>query len=131
LLAECLSFKSISTDVKYLDEINVTVDWYVQLFKSYGIEPEVVTGYDNPFVVAKIIVNPDLPRCLVYGHYDVQPANLSDGWQQDPFTLRITDERLYGRGVVDNKGQSLIHLVTILESFANKKLTKNIVFLLE
>ncbi len=68
---------------------------------------------------------------MLYGHYDVQPANKADGWNTDPFKLAITKSRLFGRGVVDNKGQFLIHVATILDLIKHNKLKFNIKFLLE
>ena len=45
---------------------------------------------------------------LVYGHYDVQPAQLEDGWATDPFTLTVDDkDRMFGRGSTDDKGPVL------------------------
>jgi acetylornithine deacetylase/succinyl-diaminopimelate desuccinylase-like protein len=68
---------------------------------------------------------------LVYGHYDVQPAAKSDGWASDPFTLTERKGRLYGRGVVDNKGQNLIHVFTVCELIKEKKLAYNVKFMIE
>lgn len=77
------------------------------------------------------MVDPTLPTYLIYGHYDVQPAALEDGWSSDPFTLRDDGQRLYARGVADNKGQHLIHLATIFALIERQALRCNIKVLIE
>ena len=53
---------------------------------------------------------PDSPAILVYGHYDVQPAELLELWDSPPFEVEVWDGRLYARGSVDDKGQLYLHL---------------------
>ncbi|KXL43157.1 hypothetical protein M433DRAFT_5923 [Acidomyces richmondensis BFW] len=60
--------------------------------------------------------DPNKRTILVYGHYDVQPANLSDGWNTEPFELSIDDKgRMYGRGSTDDKGP-VLGWVNVIES---------------
>lgn len=94
LLEDVLKFKSISTDKQYADGIESTVLWLENLFKTNGFEVVVTRGFGNPIVVAKIVVDEKLPTCLIYGHYDVQPAEMTDGWKSEPFTLTERDGRL-------------------------------------
>ena len=131
LLSELLKFKSISTDAEFAGEVAATAERLSKIFTEKGFTAEVISGYGHPLVVARAVVNPDLETCLVYGHYDVQPAALEDGWQSDPFELTERDGRLFGRGVVDNKGQFLMHVATVFDLIAEKKLRYNIAFLLE
>lgn len=131
LLEEVLRFKSISTDKQYADGIESTVLWFESLFKSHGFEVVTTRGFGNPIIVAKLTIDEKLPTCLVYGHYDVQPAELSDGWKSDPFTLTEREGRLFGRGVVDNKGQVLIHIATVLQLAKENKLNQNVKFMIE
>lgn len=77
------------------------------------------------------VVDPALPTYLIYGHYDVQPAAMEDGWASDPFVLHDDGERLYARGVADNKGQHLIHLATIFDLIDKQTLRCNIKVLIE
>ncbi|KAK9450922.1 uncharacterized protein V1518DRAFT_412081 [Limtongia smithiae] len=57
-----------------------------------------------PIVLARYGSDPAKRNILVYGHYDVQPALVEDGWDTDPFTLTKIDDKLYGRGSTDDKG---------------------------
>lgn len=58
------------------------------------------------------------PTVCVYGHLDVQPAALSDGWNTDPFELVIKDGKMYGRGSTDDKGPAISWL-HVVEAFKN------------
>lgn len=131
LLTDFLTFKSISTDPAYHQELTQAAMWLHDLFTSDGFESKLVTGYDNPIVLASLKIDPKLPTLLIYGHYDVQPADKSEGWQNEPFTLHTTKDRLIGRGVVDNKGQVMIHIATVLELHKNDALRYNVTFFIE
>lgn len=132
LVREAISYKSISTDPQYKPEIEKMVSWYVNLFKKNSFLVDVWYGvHDNPVIFATYVVDPRLPTILIYGHYDVQPGELSDGWDSEPFTLRIDGDRWFGRGVIDNKGQHLIHVHTVLNLIKAGKLAYNVKFLIE
>ena len=131
LLKQLVSFKSVSFDPKYLHEIERTLAWYKKLFSSYNFQVEIIHGFDNPIIYAEYQTNPEYQTALVYGHYDVQPASIEDGWDSEPFELKERAGRLYARGVVDNKGQHLVHLATILKLVKLKKLAYNIKFFIE
>lgn len=128
-----VSFKSISTDTSFAGDITKTVDWLVQYLKDKGATTKVLkSGTTNPVVFGSFVVNKNAPTVLVYGHYDVQPAEVSDGWStKNPFTIEERKGRLLGRGVVDNKGQNLIHLYTVAKLFKEGNLAYNVKFLLE
>ena len=116
----------------YKGEINKTVDWLTLILKEYGFTIEIWPGkVSNPVVFASLVVSPELPTVLVYGHYDVQPAALEDGWKSDPFELTTRNGRLYARGIVDNKGQNLTHIVTVGELHKAGKLAYNVKFFIE
>ena len=70
----------------------------------------------HPATYAEWIVDPRKPTLLVYGHHDVQPIDPLGEWTSPPFEATERDGRLYGRGVVDDKGQVLIH-VGAIEAF--------------
>jgi len=131
LLRECIMLKSISTDPEFTAEMQKTADWFHHQFINNGFTSELVEGFGNPIVLASFIVNKQAPTILVYGHYDVQPAAKDDGWSIDPFHLTEHNGRLVGRGIVDNKGQVLIHIATIFHLIQTKSLTSNVIFMIE
>jgi acetylornithine deacetylase/succinyl-diaminopimelate desuccinylase-like protein len=132
LLHEYVSFKSISTDKKFLPEMTKTVKWLSNLLQKNGFKVQLLQGpKTNPIVFAEYVVDPKLETVLIYGHYDVQPAKKADGWTGEPFSLTEKGGRLIARGVVDNKGQNLIHIVTAIQLIKEKKLGYNLKFLIE
>ena len=133
LLKQFLTFKSISTETKYKQEINNTVDWLKKIFIKNSFKIDILKGkVCNPIILASYQHHSTKSETiLVYGHYDVQPANQEDGWLSDPFSLFKKDGRLYGRGTVDNKGQVLIHIYTVFDLIKQNKLKYNVKFLIE
>lgn len=132
LLKPYIAFKSISTDKQYKLEMKNTANWLQSLFREHGFTTKILQGSKtNPVVFAEYIVSKKAETVLIYGHYDVQPAQKSDGWTKDPFSLLELKGKLIARGVVDNKGQNLIHIVTILNLIKEGALAYNIKFLIE
>ena len=130
LLTQFVACKSISTDPAFAPEITKTVNWLKQLFTQHGFTAEILSGPSCNPVVFTEFNNCSLKTVLIYGHYDVQPADPTS-WLSDPFTLTSRNGRLWGRGVLDNKGQILIHIFTILKLIKENKLAYNIKFLVE
>lgn len=129
LIKEYIAFQTIST-VDSSFEIQKAVEWLNKLFKEEGFESEVIVGFDNPVIFSQKFVNKSFPTILIYGHYDVQPASKKE-WGTDPFRLVRRNGRYYARGIVDNKGQMLIHLVTVLNLLKTDLIKYNIKFLIE
>jgi acetylornithine deacetylase/succinyl-diaminopimelate desuccinylase-like protein len=131
LLQEAVRFQSVSTDSQYQEQIKQMVDWYKNLLEQNKFSVQVMTGYDNPIIIGSYAANPEYKTCLIYGHYDVQPANKNEGWDKEPFELAENNGRLIARGAIDNKGQNLVHLVSALELIKQGKLGYNLKFMLE
>ncbi len=132
LLEEFVSFKSISTDETFLPEIGKTVVWLENTFKSSKFKVKILKGKTtNPVVFAEYKISEKAETVLIYGHYDVQPATKSDGWYKEPFSLFEKNKKLMARGVVDNKGQILIHIVTAINLIKEGNLKYNLKFLIE
>lgn len=132
LLTEFTSFKSISTDKAFASEIEKTVLWLESVFKQNNFKTEILKGERcNPVVFASYEVSKTAKTVLVYGHYDVQPASIEDGWSSEPFTLTESNGKLVARGVVDNKGQVLTHIYTVCNLAKEGKLKYNVKFLVE
>ncbi|MFA5748288.1 MAG: M20/M25/M40 family metallo-hydrolase [Candidatus Absconditabacterales bacterium] len=131
LLKEFVSFKSISADQNFSDEIKKTAERLKKLFETNGFQSKIFPGYGNPILFATYNLNKSLPTCLIYGHYDVHFADKKEGRKKDPFSLHIGKDKVFGRGVVDNKGQILIHLLNIFHLIKDGKLGYNIIFLIQ
>ena len=132
LLSEFVRFQSISTDPNFLPAIDDTIEWLQNLFQNNGFETKIFPGEKTNPVVFSQYKNPKATQTvLIYGHYDVQPARHDEGWDSDPFTLTEKNGKYIARGVVDNKGQILIHIFTVLNLIKENKLAYNVKFLIE
>ena len=85
----------------------------------------------HPIVYGEKIINPALPTVLVYGHYDVQPADPLELWNSGPFDPVIKDGKIYARGSADDKGQFYMHVKALETMVQTGTLTTNIKFLIE
>jgi len=83
----------------------------VELLRSCGLEPEVVATEGWPVILGRAPGPQDAPHVLIYGHYDVQPPGPLGEWTSPPFSPEIRGDRMFGRGVADNKGQHLAQLL--------------------
>lgn len=131
LLAQFVQLKSISTDPQYHPDIIKTTKWLKEQFEEHKYEVEIIEGYENPVVFASYTADPSYETVLVYGHYDVQPASMEDGWESDPFELVERGGKLIARGVVDNKGQVLAHMSATFDLIESGELKYNVKFLIE
>ncbi len=85
--------------------------WLASRMREIGLEHVEVSPTDgNPVVYGDWLHAKGAPTVLVYGHYDVQPADPLDLWVRPPFEPRVENGRIYGRGVADDKGQVHLHL---------------------
>lgn len=101
------------------------------LLASGADKAEVMETDGHPAVYGEKIVDPSFPTVLVYGHYDVQPAEPLDLWTNPPFEPTIIDGKIFARGSADDKGQFYMH-VKALETLVNTNtMTTNIKFLIE
>lgn len=97
-----------------------------------GLQTSMIEGHGPPAVYGERIVDPSLPTVLIYGHYDVQPAETTSDWQSPPFEPEMRDGRMYGRGSSDNKGQHLAQLLAIRAVLATRgELPINVKVLIE
>lgn len=103
---------SVSTDPAYRDSIRQAADFAANCLTEAGFpEVEIIETGGHPCVLAEWCATPGAPTVLVYGHYDVQPPDPLDKWASDPFEPEIRDDRLYARGVSDDKGPLLIPIL--------------------
>ncbi len=85
----------------------------------------------HPIVYGEKIIDPALPTVLVYGHYDVQPADPLELWNSGPFDPVIKDGKIYARGSADDKGQFYMHVKALETMVETGTLSTNIKFLIE
>lgn len=85
----------------------------------------------HPIVYAEKITDPSWPTVLVYGHYDVQPADPLELWKSGPFEPVIIDGKIFARGACDDKGQFYMHIKALESMVANNDLKTNIKFCIE
>ena len=92
---------------------------------------EVYPTEGNPIVYGEKTIDPSLPTILVYGHYDVMPAEPLDKWVSQPFEPEIRDGKIYARGADDDKGQLFMHLKAFEMMMATGTLPCNVKFMIE
>lgn len=131
ILKELVAMQSVSLDAEHKNDIEKIAIYLNAMLQDNGFVSEIVHGYGNPLVFGKFFVDKSLPTMLVYGHYDVHFADMQQWRKSDPFSLYIGKDKIYGRGVADNKWQFLIHLLTIFDLIHSKKLGYNVIVLME
>jgi len=102
-----------------------------QLLKAGADVAEVCPSDGNPVVYAEKIINPTLPTILVYGHYDVMPAEPLEEWKSKPFEPEIREGKIYGRGANDDKGQAMMHVKAFEYLVKTNQLKNNVKFMVE
>lgn len=113
LLKEFVAIASVSTDPAHKGDVLAASVWVKARCLEAGLEVEVRETPGHPAVVAHNGFREGLPHFLIYGHYDVQPAEDASTWKYPPFQPTVDDGYLYGRGASDNKGQILAHLCAL------------------
>jgi acetylornithine deacetylase/succinyl-diaminopimelate desuccinylase-like protein len=116
-LMEFASIPSVSTDPAYAGEVARAAAWVAAEVAAAGpFAVRTLPTGGHPVVYAEWLGAPGRPTVLVYGHYDVQPADPIDRWHSPPFAPTLRDGRLYARGVSDDKGPMLIP-IAVAEAF--------------
>ena len=110
-LFELLKIESVSADSKFKEEVDKAANWLVEEFKKLKLDNvEKIKTKGHPIVFAEKILDKSYPTILVYGHYDVQPADPYELWDSPPFDPTIKNNKIYARGACDDKGQMYMHL---------------------
>ena len=110
-LFSLLRIPSVSADKKYKESIDIAASLLCSYLAEVGSDKTAVMETEgNPVVYAEKIIDNNLPTVLVYGHYDVQPADPEELWGTPPFEPVIKNGKIYGRGAADDKGQLFIHV---------------------
>ncbi len=124
---------SVSTDPAYADGMAAARKLLVDRLGAAGFNKvEEIAAGGHPAVYGEWLGSPGAPVYLVYGHYDVQPPDPLDKWHSPPFDPQVRNDRLYGRGVSDDKGPASIALEVLFAYLAVEgRLPVNIKVLLE
>jgi acetylornithine deacetylase/succinyl-diaminopimelate desuccinylase-like protein len=132
-LKEFLRIPSISAITEHKPDMEKCAEWMAEALSQAGLEHvEIMTTDGHPVIYADWLHAKDKPTILVYGHYDVQPAEPLELWTTPPFEPVIRDGKIFGRGSTDDKGQLLLHVKAVeacLQTFGT--LPVNIKFCIE
>lgn len=112
-LKEFVRHPSISADPSAKDGMRGAREFLAGLLTSIGFSAEIVPTPLHPIVLAQRGGKPEWPHVIIYGHYDVQPADPLNLWQTPPFEPEIRGHRIYGRGTADNKGPLMTHIAAV------------------
>jgi acetylornithine deacetylase/succinyl-diaminopimelate desuccinylase-like protein len=137
-LLELLRIPSISADSKHKEDVLKTAEAVKQRLVEAGADKvEVCPTKGFPVVYGEKIIDPKLPTVVVYGHYDVQPADPLNLWNSPPFEPVIKktdihpDGAIFARGSCDDKGQMYMHVKAFEFMVKTNTLPCNVKFMIE
>jgi acetylornithine deacetylase/succinyl-diaminopimelate desuccinylase-like protein len=131
-LLEFLKFPSVSTQSEHTADMIACAEWLKRTFLRLGFQADVLRTGGHPAVLATTPRDATRPTVLIYGHYDVQPADPLGEWTTPPFEPTIRDGRVFARGSTDNKGQIMAHILGMGQLLAEGgALPANLIFLVE
>ncbi|SMD36345.1 Acetylornithine deacetylase/Succinyl-diaminopimelate desuccinylase [Reichenbachiella faecimaris] len=131
-LFDLLRIPSVSADSKFDSDVRRAAEFIKEKFESAGVDKaEICETKGHPVVYAEKHVGDHLPTVLVYGHYDVQPADPYELWDSPPFEPVIKNDKIYARGACDDKGQMYMHVKAFEAMMANDELPCNVKFMIE
>lgn len=137
-LFELLRIPSISADPAYNNDVARCAEAIAGHMNALGLDQvEIFPTAGHPIVYGECLVDPSLPTVLVYGHYDVQPADPIELWDADPFEpiIKTTDIHpegaIFARGACDDKGQMFMHFKAFEIMKAQGNIPCNVKFMIE
>jgi acetylornithine deacetylase/succinyl-diaminopimelate desuccinylase-like protein len=131
-LLDLLRIPSVSADPKFKNDVLKTSEEIKKRLIEAGVDfAECSPTNGNPIVYAEKIIDKKLPTILVYGHYDVQPADPYELWTSPPFEPVIKNEKIYARGACDDKGQVYMHVKAFEAMNKTGNLPCNVKFMIE
>lgn len=127
-----LRIPSVSSDRKHDSDTQQAASWVAEKLARAGLQVEQIPTHGHPIIYAETPKVADAPVVMVYGHYDVQPAEPLDLWTTPPFEPSIRDGNVYARGATDDKGQLLTHVHSVCDRLVSgETLPLQIKFLIE
>jgi len=131
-LLALLRIPSISARSEHKADMATCAEAVKQHLLQAGLDKaEVYETASHPVVYGEKIIDPAKPTVLVYGHYDVQPADPLELWHSAPFEPVIKDGKIFARGACDDKGQFFMHVKALETLTATDSLPVNIKFIIE
>jgi acetylornithine deacetylase/succinyl-diaminopimelate desuccinylase-like protein len=137
-LIELLKIPSVSADPKFKNDVRQTAEFLESQFNKMSLNNvEIINTEGHPIVYAEKIIDNSLPTVLVYGHYDVQPADPIDLWTSPPFEPIIKkteihpEGAIFARGACDDKGQMYMHVKAVESMIKSNELACNVKFMIE
>ena len=137
-LIELLKIPSISADSAYKKDVLRTADFVLDSLKKAGCDKvEICETPGYPIIYGEKIIDKNLPTILVYGHYDVQPADPINLWHSPPFepVIKKTETHpegaIFARGACDDKGQMFMHVKALEYMTSTGNLPCNVKFMIE
>jgi len=131
-LLALLRIPSVSADPKFSDDVFDCAKMVATRLTEAGAENvELCPTEGFPIVYGEKMLDASLPTVLVYGHYDVQPADPYELWHSPPFEPTIKDEKIYARGACDDKGQMYMHIKAFEAMCKTNTLPCNVKFMIE
>src|SRR6478735_1342682 len=137
-LIDLLKIPSVSADTAYAQDVIDTANAVKASLEKAGCDlVEICETPGYPIVYGEKIIDPKLPTVLVYGHYDVQPADPLELWTSPPFepvikTTEIHPEgAIFARGACDDKGQMYMHVKALEYMVQSNTLPCNVKFMIE
>lgn len=112
-LVELVRIPSVAAEAKHHREVRRCAAWLARHLAGMGLDARVLRTSGQPLVVARWMGAPGRPTVLVYGHYDVQPAEDPASWSHPPFDPVVRGGDLRGRGACDDKGQLWAHVKAV------------------
>lgn len=112
-LGALLSIPSVSTLPEHEGDMQRAAEWLRREMEKSGFAATIEQTERHPVVWGKTPHQPGRPCVLIYAHYDVQPADPLELWTTAPFSPVVRNGRLFARGVSDDKGQLVMHLLAI------------------
>jgi acetylornithine deacetylase/succinyl-diaminopimelate desuccinylase-like protein len=131
-LLELLRIPSVSARSEHKDDMITCAEKVKQRLLEAGADKaEVIPTEGHPVVYGEKIIDKNKPTVLVYGHYDVQPADPLNLWHSGPFEPVIKDGKIFARGACDDKGQFYMHVKALETMVKTNSLPANIKFIIE
>ena len=137
-LFEFIKIPSVSADMKFKDDVLKAANFLESNLNQIGADNVQIFPTDGyPIVYAEKIIDHSMPTVLVYGHYDVQPADPYELWDSDPFDPVVKKTKIhpegavFARGACDDKGQMFMHLKAFEAMYNSGELSCNVKFMFE